>query len=163
MIRPIQREFCAMSTHDLENLITFRLARLVSELNRQSNRLLRQTGGLNVPEWRVVSLLGKGGEMNGRQLGSLARLDPGLLSRTLNGLEQRGLIVTTRRPDDRRAVWASLTPAGWDVEKATRPVMLARHERLMASLSSEQQAIILPLIDQLYLTIAAENAASGEE
>ncbi|MCZ8185146.1 MAG: MarR family transcriptional regulator [Beijerinckiaceae bacterium] len=152
-----------MSTHDLENLITFRLARLVSELNRQSNRLLRQTGGLNVPEWRVVSLLGVGGEMNGRQLGSLARLDPGLLSRTLNGLEQRGLIVTTRRPNDRRAVWASLTPAGWEVEKATRPVMLARHDRLLAALSPDEREIILPLIDRLYQTIAAENAASGED
>lgn len=152
-----------MSTHDLENLITFRLARLVSELNRQSNRLLRQTGGLNVPEWRVVSLLGIGGEMNGRQLGSLARLDPGLLSRTLNALETRGLISTSRRPDDRRAVWASLTAEGWLVEKATRPVMLARHERLMAALSPEEQAVVLPLIDRLYQAIATENAASGEE
>lgn len=152
-----------MSTHDLENLITFRLARLVSELNRQSNRLLRQTGGLNVPEWRVVSLLGIGGEMNGRQLGSLARLDPGLLSRTLNALETRGLISTSRRPEDRRAVWASLTAEGWLVEKATRPVMLARHERLMAALSPEEQAVVLPLIDRLYQAIATENAASGEE
>lgn len=58
--------------------------------------------------------------------------------------------------------WTSLTPAGWEVEKATRPVMLARHEWLMASLSPEQRAMVRPLIDPLYQTIAAENAASGE-
>ncbi len=151
-----------MPIQELQTLITFHLARLVAELNRQSNRLLKRSGGLNIPEWRVMSLLGLGGEMNGRQIGSLARLDPGLLSRTLNALETRGLISTARRQEDRRAVWAQLTPAGKAIEEVVRPIMLARHERLMAALTPAEQQMVLPIIDKLYLAIAEENAENGE-
>lgn len=152
-----------MSTHELETMITFRLARLVAELNRQSNRLLRQSGDLNVPEWRILSILAVGGEMNGRQIGALASLDPGLLSRTMATLEGRGLIATSRRPSDRRAVWSRLTEAGQALEAVVRPVMRARHERLMAALPPEERAIVLPVIDRLYRAIAEENAQSGED
>lgn len=152
-----------MPTPELENLITFRLAHLVAELNRQSMRLLRRAGKLNIPEWRVISIVYAGGELNGRQIGRLAGLDPGLLSRTLAALESRGLVLTSRKQDDRRAVWVRLSEEGARLEAAVRPVMRARHERLMAALSPDERAAIFPILDNLYKAIAAENALSGEE
>lgn len=141
-----------------ENLLTFQLVRLYAALNRQSNRLLKRAGGLTIPEWRIVSLLGAHGEMNGRLIGAAAKLDAGLLSRTLRALELRGIVKCVRKAEDRRSVWAHLTARGRKVERAVRPVMLARHQRLLAALEHKERALIFKLIDKLSVAIENENA-----
>jgi DNA-binding MarR family transcriptional regulator len=145
----------------LENLLTFRLVRLYGELNRQSSRLLKEAGGLTIPEWRIISLLGAHGEMNGRLIGKVAKLDAGLSSRTLRTLELRGIVQCVRRADDRRAVWTSLTPRGKKLEQTVRPVMLARHQRLLAALEPQERRMIFTLVDKLRAVIEEENAAAG--
>src|SRR5688572_10179363 len=116
-------------------MLTFQLVRLYAALNRQSNRLLKEAGGLTIPEWRIVSLLGAHGEMNGRLIGNAAKLDAGLLSRTLRALELRGIVKCVRKAEDRRSVWAHLTARGNKLAQGVRPVMLARHHRLLAALA----------------------------
>jgi DNA-binding MarR family transcriptional regulator len=142
-----------------ENMLTFQLVRLYAALNRQSNRLLKEAGGLTIPEWRIVSLLGAHGEMNGRLIGNAAKLDAGLLSRTLRALELRGIVKCVRKADDRRSVWAHLTARGNKLAQVVRPVMLARHRRLLAALAPKERAMIFKLIDKLSTIIEAENAA----
>jgi DNA-binding MarR family transcriptional regulator len=142
-----------------ENMLTFQLVRLYAALNRQSNRLLKEAGGLTIPEWRIVSLLGAHGEMNGRLIGNAAKLDAGLLSRTLHALELRGIVKCVRKAEDRRSVWARLTARGNKLAQAVRPVMLARHHRLLAALAPRERAMIFKLIDKLSAAIEKENAA----
>lgn len=141
-----------------ENLLTFQLVRLFAALNRQSNRLLKDAGGLTIPEWRIVSLLGVHGEMNGRLIGNAARLDPGLLSRTLRTLELRGIVKCVRKAEDRRSVWAHLTARGRKLARVVRPVMLARHQRLLSALEPGERTMIFKLIDKLSGAIERENA-----
>jgi DNA-binding MarR family transcriptional regulator len=139
-------------------MLTFQLVRLYAALNRQSNRLLKEAGGLTIPEWRIVSLLGAHGEMNGRLIGNAAKLDAGLLSRTLRGLELRGIVKCVRKAEDRRSVWAQLTARGNKLAQIVRPVMLARHRRLLAALAPAERAMIYELIDKLSAAIEKENA-----
>ncbi len=146
----------------LEHLLTFRLVRLYGELNRQSSRLLRDAGGLTIPEWRIISLLGAHGEMNGRLIVDIAKLDPGLSSRTLRELELRGIVQCARKPEDRRSVWTRLTPRGRKLEQTVRPVMLARHQRLLAALQPQERSMIFTLVDKLRAIIEEENAAEAD-
>jgi DNA-binding MarR family transcriptional regulator len=141
-----------------ENMLTFQLVRLYAALNRQSNRLLKDAGGLTIPEWRIVSLLGAHGEMNGRLIGTAAKLDAGLLSRTLRTLERRGIVKCARKAEDRRSVWARLTARGNKLAQAVRPVMLARHRRLLGALAPGERTMIFKLIDKLSAAIEKENA-----
>jgi DNA-binding MarR family transcriptional regulator len=139
-------------------MLTFQLVRLYAALNRQSNRLLKEAGGLTIPEWRIVSLLGAHGELNGRLIGSAAKLDAGLLSRTLRGLELRGIVRCVRKAEDRRSVWARLTAHGNKLARTVRPVMVARNKRLLGALEPGEQAMIFKLIDKLSAALEKENA-----
>ena len=87
--------------------------------------------------------------MTGRQLAEIAGLDPGLTSRCLQELTQRGLVSCERRPGDRRAVWAQLTDEGRALEAQVRPVMRARHERLLAALDETERLQVFVIIEKL--------------
>ncbi len=60
---------------------------------------------------RVLNSIGHGFQ-NLSELREHLRLDTGLLSRLLRGLEAEGLVVTSTNPDDRRGRIAQLTPKG---------------------------------------------------
>lgn len=134
---------------ELESLLTFRLARFNAALNRQSLRLLRKAGNLNIPAWRIISFLAANGAMTGRQLAEASGLDTGLTSRCLQDLAGRGLIICERRDEDRRAVWAQLTEEGRRLEAKVRPVMRARHERLIAALGPEERGAFYDMLERL--------------
>lgn len=133
----------------LETLLTFRLVRFNAALNRQSVRLLRKAGNLNIPLWRIVSFLAAHDALTGRQLAEIAGLDAGLTSRCLHELTQRGFVVCERREGDRRALWARLTDEGRALEAEVRPVMRARHDSLLAALDEAERGQIFVILEKL--------------
>ena len=139
----------------LEDFLTYRLARLESRIMRQAIAVLRSATGLKLPEWRVIALLATRGEMNAVAIGDITGADAGLLSRTFRALERRGLIGCRRCVDDRRAVVASLTEAGWDVYAQTMPFMQARQQFLMAALTPRERDVLFGIIDKLDVAAAA--------
>ncbi|MBY0398400.1 MAG: MarR family transcriptional regulator, partial [Thermoleophilia bacterium] len=52
-------------------------------------------------------------------------------------------------PGDRRAVWAQLTDEGRALEARVRPVMRARHERLLAALDETERQQVFVIIEKL--------------
>lgn len=60
---------------------------------------------------RVLNAIGLG-HQNVADIRALLKLDTGLLSRLLRGLESEGLVATHPHPQDRRARVATLTPKG---------------------------------------------------
>jgi DNA-binding MarR family transcriptional regulator len=134
---------------ELESLLTFRLARFYAALNRQSIKLLRKAGNLNIPAWRIISFLAANGAMTGRQLAEASGLDTGLTSRCLQDLAGRGLVVCERRDEDRRAVWAQLTEEGRRLEAKVRPVMRARHQRMISVLGEDERRAFYDMLERL--------------
>ncbi len=63
-----------------------------------------------------------------------------------------------RKAEDRRSVWAQLTARGNKLAQVVRPVMLARHHRLLAALAPGERTKIFKLIDKLSAAIEKENA-----
>jgi DNA-binding MarR family transcriptional regulator len=147
-----------MSDLPLQSFLTYRLARLNAALNRQAGQILQKNGPLKIPEWRLIALLAVHGEMNGRMIGDIAGLDAGLASRTLHGLEQRGLIACHRRGEDRRTVWARLTPEGDALHARIRPQMQHRQERLLAALVPEERLAVFRIVEKLMLSVEGDLA-----
>ena len=144
----------------LQLFLTYRLAALNARLNRQASVVLRRSGGLKIPEWRVIALLATHGVMNGRGIGAIAGLDAGLVSRTFRALEQRGLIALRRDEGDRRIAHAALTEHGRSLFLSVRPVMAARQDRLLAALTADERALVFRIIDKL--SIAADDVSVPE-
>jgi DNA-binding MarR family transcriptional regulator len=88
------------------------------------------------------------------ELGSVLHVEKSSLSNLVDRLEQRGLVVRTRDPHDRRATHVSLTDEGATVAIQIRDDVIARLRR---------QLDHLPPADQLRLAaVARELPQAGQ-
>ena len=108
---------------------------------------------------RVLNAIGLGYE-NVSELRALLKLDTGLLSRLLRGLEAEGLIETTRNPSDRRTRRTRLTAQGeqeFDIYEALS------NERAAGSLARHKDARrLLDAMDVVTIALSRENIVFEE-
>jgi DNA-binding MarR family transcriptional regulator len=83
------------------------------------------------------------------ELGRLLYLEKSNLSNLVDRAEQRGLVVRTRDPDDRRVTWVELTSEGTRLALQTHAEVTARLHRLINHLPPEDQKHLTAVIEQL--------------
>jgi len=86
-------------------------------------------------QWSVLMHLRDGLALTASDLCAAFQHDSGALTRLLDQLEQRGLIVRRRSSRDRRVVELALTPAGHRTIKVLLPVVVAEMNAALAPLS----------------------------
>jgi DNA-binding MarR family transcriptional regulator len=86
-------------------------------------------------QWSVLMHLRDGLATTASDLATAFQHDSGALTRLLDRLERRGLIVRRRSVRDRRVVALALTPAGHKTIKALLPVVVAEMNAALAPLS----------------------------
>lgn len=92
------------------------------------------------------------GPLGPSELAALEHVTPPSMNRTLNGLEEAGLITRTRSGDDARKVSVDLTPAARDLLAETKRRRVAWFsERLAALDPAEREALlaVAPLLRKL--------------
>ncbi|WP_161594621.1 MarR family winged helix-turn-helix transcriptional regulator [Marimonas lutisalis] len=138
----------------LHQFLTYRLSRVQAKLNAQATRLLRDTSGITLAQWRVIALIGAAGQTRLSALAREAALDKGLVSRNLKTLIGDGLVSTRTDDSDHRAQILQLTRTGQDIYERTLPIMQARQKRLRDGLSETELESFRRVLD--HLEIAAE-------
>ena len=118
-------------SHDLDNSIPYLIARAGVRTGQAFSVELRQFD-LSLTEWRVCAALSQRSHQRLSDLALNTSSDASTLSRTVDGMIQRGLLVRERSTEDARAVALALTPLG---EALTdRVIPLARlYERVALS------------------------------
>lgn len=91
-----------------------------------------QAEGLRAPEWRVLACLRDEDGQMATQLAQIALLEQSRLTKTIDQMAEKGLVLRQSDADDRRRVRVRLTPRGRAL--ADRLVAGARaHERELAA------------------------------
>ncbi|WP_454764203.1 MarR family winged helix-turn-helix transcriptional regulator [Cupriavidus campinensis] len=93
-----------------------------------------------------LMMLSRGGAATVTDLGRCLSTDAGSVTRLLSRMEKRGLIVRTRRDDDRRVVDLSLTPEGEALAKKLPAVFCNVMRRHFAGFSSEEIEILRAML-----------------
>jgi len=83
------------------------------------------------------------------QLASGLRLDNSTLSRTVDGLVERGLVERERGEEDRRAVWVRLTPSGKAECQTIHEDNDARCREVFNNIPASRQASVIRSFEQL--------------
>ena len=138
---------------DLEQFVTYQILNLTARLNRQSTRLLEETSELRMPEWRCISIIGRKGKTNLLSISGAIGMDRGLVSRTVQSLTEKGLVLTERDTADRRVVFARLTPTGKKAFDTMYPVMQARQRRLLSALSPGDRKAFYRIMQRFNATL----------
>lgn len=113
------------ASFDLDHHIFFWLTQVIGARDRRLAQILREHG-LRVPEWRTLAALAARQRCTMRELAELTTIDRTTLTRTIDRLEQTGLILRLADSRDMRVTRLALTAAG---------------NRLFARLQPEQELI----------------------
>lgn len=143
----------ALLTRPLRELVTFRLARLNAKLTAQASRILAESAGISLTQWRVFALLDTGEIETAAELVRQTHFDKALISRTVRGMIEDGYLQATPSARDQRSTVLRLTDLGRRVAARARPVMRARQETLLAALTPGELATLFACIDALDATV----------
>lgn len=109
-------------TIDLDQMLCFAVYKAEQAFNRVYRAALEPLG-LTYPQFLVMRLLWKEGDLLVGDITDRLGLDTGTVTPILKRLTAMGLVRKTRRADDERRVDISLTPEGRALEAPSRAVM----------------------------------------
>ncbi|HEY4846085.1 MAG TPA: MarR family transcriptional regulator [Candidatus Dormibacteraeota bacterium] len=156
-IAPWVREFPSLDPWLVEFLLV--IAMLTVRINRETDRLLHD---LDVSRTAMIVLAAL------RRSGDAQRLSPSALSQAvllssagmtaqLDQLEERGLVRRSQHPEDRRAIYVTLTRPGQKlVDKAIETYNVG-HKRMLSALSSSDRQAVDALLRKLLISLEANN------
>lgn len=135
------------STLAMDGFITVRAVQLAEIISRGASQVFETRFGVKNTELRILVHLGRQ-PLPVNELARRTHVDKGWISRSLRGLEARGLVVRSPHPTDTRASLVSLTEEGEALAKSFAPLAAARNRRLLAGLD---EAEVLRIFDALIL------------
>jgi DNA-binding MarR family transcriptional regulator len=145
----------------LEDLLLFRLSRLLAIGGAPVIRLCEGRYGITRREWRVLALLAREDNLLSSELAHRAQLDRARTSKAITSLVAKQLVRRETRPGDRRQAWLALTADGRALFKALFPQVLGIHHDLLKVLQADEMAQLDDMLDRMQARadVLAEQAA----
>ena len=135
--------------YDLNQHLTYRIARLQAKLSAQASELLKDHLSLSLSEWRALAVLYNPEVETQKDVLLAMGLDKGQISRTIKRLEEKGLIQTDKSTADNRLRKISLTPSGVDTVDKIFPIMMQRQAHLQNGFTSEELKQLFNFLNRL--------------
>lgn len=127
----------AVQLGQLSTFLTYQVSRLHGKLNAQASRILRDSVGVTLNQWRIIAFVGGAGQITASELIHYTALDKGLVSRNVKSLIEEGLVVSTPHDTDSRSHLLRLTEAGRAIYDVALPRMRKRQADLKKDISGE--------------------------
>jgi DNA-binding MarR family transcriptional regulator len=124
----------------LDDLLLYRLSRLLSVAGGMVTRLCEGRFGITRREWRLLATLASRGELGSSQLADHARLDRARTSKAVGSLVAKGLLSRTQPGGDRRHVLLRLTAKGSALYAELFPLVSALNAQLLSVLDDRAAA-----------------------
>ncbi|HEY2420313.1 MAG TPA: MarR family transcriptional regulator [Neobacillus sp.] len=126
------------------------LSRAFKAINEHVNKVI-QANGLNPTEFAVLELLYHKGDQPMQQIGGKILLASGSITYVVDKLEQKGMLVRTACPTDRRVTYAQITEDGKRFIQDVFPEHAMQIDKLMSSLTDDEKDIAIDLLKKLGL------------
>jgi len=120
--------------------VTGRVLRIARLLEKHRESVLAAYG-LNVWSFDMLATLRRQGppyQLKPTDLYELLMLSSGAMTNRIDRLEQDGVVVRIRDPEDRRSVSVQLTPKGIALTDTVMPVLFEREQRLLAHFKTSE-------------------------
>ncbi len=130
----------------------YRLARLIKRARRQMANAVRERlepRNTSLHTMQIMKRIVADEQLNQLELARQIELEPAALCRLVSDLEDRGLVVRRRDPDDNRRVLVAATAAGQTLLARAQPHVLAGIEAMLARLTRTEQRELTRLLEKL--------------
>jgi len=122
---------------------------------------LRHARGLTLPQFRALQHL-RAGPRTQSELVDLIELSAAGVSRVVDRLQEDGLVVASRREENRRIVEVRITAAGLAELDDISPLRDTMLERAVDDMSPERRAVITRALRELVSAVRSGSRAAGE-
>ena len=142
-------------TLDLERYVPAFVTFIANKLSRSATAFYQKRFGVNVTEWRIMSLLAIEPGITASRICHVIGFDKGPVSRTLTIMQNRDLITIKTDPRDGRSHSISLTPKGRQIHDAVIVAALERERRLLACLRKDEREVLIDLLRRVHSNLDA--------
>ncbi|HXD41259.1 MAG TPA: MarR family transcriptional regulator [Ramlibacter sp.] len=122
----------------LDELLNYRLARLLALSSAPGIRLFEGGYGVSRREWSLVALVAVHGPMSPSELAALAHLDRPRVSRVISQLVAKGLLARNDLPNDRRRARIAITRPGLKLYEEVFPQVARINKAVLNALTPDQ-------------------------
>jgi DNA-binding MarR family transcriptional regulator len=158
-LQPAQNPVAAPGqTLDLERYVPAFITFIANKLSNSATVLYQKNFGVNVTEWRIMSLLAIEPGIPASRICHVIGFDKGPVSRTLAALQKRGLVAIRTDPNDGRSHSISLTPRGRATHDKIIVAALERERRLLSCLDEKEREVLIDLLRRLHENLEAVTA-----
>lgn len=126
---------------ELQSFLPYRLAVLADAVSQSIAELYSERFALNRAEWRILAALGDEPNMTGKQLSAYTTLDKMQVSRAVNAMLDRSLLIRSENPADRRNMVLCLSDQGQELLSQVIPVVQEREKFLLEALTETEQTM----------------------
>jgi DNA-binding MarR family transcriptional regulator len=144
---------------DLDRYVPALITFIANKLSRSATVVYQKRFAVNVTEWRILSLLAIEPEISAARICHVIGFDKGPVSRTLAGMEERGLINIRADREDGRTHSISLTAKGYTTHDQVIAVALERERRLLSCLSKPERETLIGLLLRVHGNLDAVKGA----
>src|SRR6266446_1842439 len=142
-------------TLDLNRYVPAFITFIANKLSNSATALYQRNFGVNVTEWRIMSLLAIEPGIPASRICNVIGFDKGPVSRNLSMLQKRGLVVIKTDPRDGRSHSISLTSKGRAVHDKVIVAALERERRLLSCLKKDEREVLIDLLRRLHENLGA--------
>ncbi|WP_407175853.1 MarR family winged helix-turn-helix transcriptional regulator [Bradyrhizobium sp. STM 3562] len=142
-------------TLDLQRYVPAFITFIANKLSNSATTFYQRNFGVNVTEWRIMSLLAIEPGIPASRICQVIGFDKGPVSRTLSVMQKRGLIAIRPDPRDGRTHSISLTARGRATHDKVIVAALERERRLLSCLDKDEQEMLIGLLRRLHDNLGA--------
>jgi DNA-binding MarR family transcriptional regulator len=137
--------------------ITGRVLRLARLLEKHRETVLAEFG-LNVWSFDMLATLRRQGapyQLKPTDLYGLLMLSSGAMTNRIDRLEQDGVIIRIRDPNDRRSISVQLTRKGIELTDAVMPVLFEQESQFLEQFTKTETQTLVKLLRRFLLSFQA--------
>lgn len=154
-----------MSDNDpaINQSISFKLHHVVKLLHQQADAILHHELGITFSQYLVLKVTAQMDRASQREVASCLDVTQAAISRQVDGLCERGLVIKQTNPEDRREHSLQLTAAGADKVSVATQLLSGRFDSLLSDhLSQKQLAEFGTSLDAIAAALSVDNITTKE-
>jgi len=148
-------------TLDLDRYVPAFITFIANKLSNSATAFYQRQFGVNVTEWRIMSLLAIEPGIPASRICHVIGFDKGPVSRTLAALQKRGLVSIRTAPDDGRTHSITLSARGRAAHDKVIVAALERERRLLSCLNRNEREVLIDLLRRIHENLGAVTGQAG--
>lgn len=133
----------------VDNFVPYLINQVANKWNYDFNKMLKAQKQINLSEWRVIAVVRSKPNLSITELITFVTMDQPTVSRIVERLVEREILVRDLKSEDRRYVELSLTPVGIDIVDKLWPTAMRFYQNATASLSDDEVETLVQLLKKV--------------